>query len=293
MTTKSVHEETVRIVDAQMKDMAIQMQILDDFVTRARLQNELHHETHVKSLHGLASTIKESHSNVSDHFTSTQDRIRNLDNDHLAQSTAMHALHSPLASTIQVPLSNLRTNIASAQLKEYSPTGETPKKVRYDFPTTLPRTESHERLLAKLERPQLSTSSTPSRTPPSPSKQPIYTDAPIAPPTLLAPSEDSTKTVPTPATPGLREIDLNIAAAGAQARDAPLPNFSSSLSSKLNFDMVEVGEMGPPPLKRQAITMESKLPQKHRGGGPRGEGRENALMQTIGRRRLRSSHLTE
>ncbi|KAL8865528.1 MAG: hypothetical protein Q9174_006836, partial [Haloplaca sp. 1 TL-2023] len=30
-TTKSVHEETIRIVNAQMKDMATQMQVLDDF----------------------------------------------------------------------------------------------------------------------------------------------------------------------------------------------------------------------------------------------------------------------
>jgi kinesin family protein 11 len=33
--TKSVHAETICIVDEQMKDVSLQMQALDDFVTRA------------------------------------------------------------------------------------------------------------------------------------------------------------------------------------------------------------------------------------------------------------------
>ena len=270
--------------------MAIQMQILDDFVTRARLQNEKHHETHVQSLHGLASTVRESHNHVSDHFTLAQDRIRDLGTNHLAQRMAVQAMLPFLTSTIQVQLTNLRAKIANAKLKEYSPTGETPRKTHYDFPTTLPRTEPHEKLLAKLSRPTTSSSQAPSRTSSpnkqaSPSKQPIYNDAPTALPNPLTPCKEDAKPLPS-TTPGLREIDINITAS------APLPKFSTSLLSKPTFDIVEVGEMGPPPFKRQAITMDTKLPQKHRGGGMRGEGRENAVLATT-KRRLRSSHHPE
>lgn len=273
-----------------MKDMAIQLQILDDFVTRARLQNEKHHETHVQSLHGLASTVMESHSHVSDHFTSAQDRVHDLDTNHLAQCMAVQAMLPSLTSTIQVQLTELRAKISHAKLKEYSPTGETPQKTHYDFPITLPRTEPLEKLLAKLSRPTASSSSASSQsTSPnkqaSPSKQPIYTDAPVGPPNPLTPGKEDMKPILF-STPGLREIDVNITAG------APLPNLSTSLFSKSTFDIVEVGEMGPPPFKRQAITMDTKLPQKHRGGGMRGEGRENTLPTTI-KRRLRSSHHAE
>ncbi len=273
-----------------MKDMAIQLQILDDFVTRARLQNEKHHETHLQSLHGLASTVMESHSHVSDHFTSAQDRVHDLDTNHLAQCMAVEAMLPSLTSTIQVQLTNLRAKIAHAKLKEYSPTGETPQKTHYDFPTTLPRTEPQEKLLAKLSRPtafssQASSQNTSPNKQASPSKQPIYNDAPVAPPHPLTPVKGDMKPVPS-TTPGLREIDVNITAG------APLPNFSTCLLSKSTFDIVEVGEMGPPPFKRQAITMDTKLPQKHRGGGMRGEGRENTVPTTT-KRRLRSSHHVE
>lgn len=268
-----------------MKDMAMQMQALDDFVTRARSQNERHYETHVQSLRGLAETVEESHSSINDHFISSSTRIHNFDKDSIAQSTSIQAMLAPLAPSIQEPLSNLRANITNALLKEYIPTGETPQKTHYEFPATLPRTEPHEKLLAKLRRP-LSSSASPSRLP-SPNKSIVYTDIhPISPPVL---SSDDSGIKPASAasgTSGLREIDLNITANGTLARhsEPPPASFSTSVT-KPTLD-ADTAAMGPPPLKRHA-TMESKLPQKHRGG-LRGEGRENAVVQGSGRR-LRSS----
>jgi kinesin family protein 11 len=60
LTTKSVHAETVRIVDEQMKDIETQMSALDDFVTRARSQNAQHHDSHAQSLQKLSATVKSS-----------------------------------------------------------------------------------------------------------------------------------------------------------------------------------------------------------------------------------------
>ncbi|KAK5702300.1 Kinesin-related motor protein, partial [Elasticomyces elasticus] len=54
-TAESVHEETVRIVDAQIKDMDKQMGALDDFVVKARTQNGRFHEAHLGSLQGMAT----------------------------------------------------------------------------------------------------------------------------------------------------------------------------------------------------------------------------------------------
>ena len=272
-TTKAVHEETIRIVDAQMKDMATQMQALDDFVTRARSQNERHHSRHITSLQGLASTVHQSYSSIGDHFVSTYDRVREIGADISTQSTALSASLPPLRSTIQQPLADLRADITTAPLKEYVPTGETPRKTQYQYPTTLPHTEPHEKILGKPapSSPRHTNSiQSPNK---SPSKSIVYTDAPpmngVPPP---SPSRE-----PNPAS--LREISLNVGA--SLKRDHQGPSAATAVKSD-----AETMGMGPPPLKRQAT--ESKLPQKF-GGGRAGmvklEGRENMGAG----RRLRSS----
>lgn len=278
-TTKSVHEETIRIVDAQMKDMATQMQALDDFVTRARSQNERHHSTHVESLGGLASTVRQSYSSIGDHFVSTYDRVREIGKDVSNQSTALQASLLSLSSTIQQPLADLRSSVTGAPLKEYVPTGETPRKTQYQYPTTLPRTQSHDKLLAKAVTSSPRRAQSPTK---SPNKSVVYTDVPTnaAPP---SPFKEANQT-------SLREVSMNI--------NAPLMrNHSDSsahtLSSVGKTDLETVG-MGPPPLKRQA-TMDSKLPTKFGGGKPgttgvvRLEGRENLGASLGNGRRLRSS----
>lgn len=268
-TTKSVHEETIRIVDAQMKDMATQMQALDGFVTRARSQNERHHSTHVESLSGLASTVRESYSGIGDHFVSTYDRVRDIGKDISTQSTALSVTLTPLASTIQQPLSELRANITDAPLKEYTPTGETPRKTQYQYPNTLPRTQPHSTLLGKQSL------TSPSR---SPSKAMVYTDAPPPSDEPQPPSTSPSKETNLGAS--LREVSLNVNATLMRC-NSDITNTTTTVKA----DPETVG-MGPPPLKRQAT--DSKLPQKF-GSGKAGfvrlEGRENVGAG----RRLRSS----
>ncbi|KAL8777445.1 MAG: hypothetical protein Q9213_007859, partial [Squamulea squamosa] len=246
-TTKAVQEETICIVDAQMKDMATQMQALDDFVTRARLQNERHHVTHVSSLRSLASTVNDSYSSIGDHFSSSYDRVRDIGSSISEQSTALQDTLPPLTETVQQPLSNLRSAITNAPLKEYVPTGETPQKTQYHFPTTLPRTELHEKLLAKTFPTSNNSSTSSLIPPPSPSKSFIYTDAPD---TSTDPPAAST---PSKTTAGLREIDMNITNNSASRHSEP------SMATKPTADVPMHAfntSMGPPPLKRQA-TMES------------------------------------
>ncbi|KAI0474038.1 kinesin-domain-containing protein [Xylariaceae sp. FL0804] len=148
--TRCVHAETVRVVDEQMRDLDEQMTSLDDFVTRARSQNAHHHEQHGKSLQGLSSTVEASYSKIGDHFKTTYSRVEELGSDMDADSkTAQDALE-PLSGTICQPLADLRQDIASTALREYQPTGDTPQKTSYEYPTELPRTAAHESLIAKL-----------------------------------------------------------------------------------------------------------------------------------------------
>ncbi|KAI9780147.1 MAG: kinesin motor protein cin8 [Geoglossum umbratile] len=268
--TKSVHEETIRIVDAQMKDIGVQMQALDEFVTRARLQNERHHETHVESLRSLSTTVKSSRNTIASHFTSNQDRIRNLENDTSGQTATLRGLLPVLDSEVRQPLTELRSNITSVPLKEYIPTGATPQKIQYQYPKSLPRTEPPEHMIGVGKG---DTQHPPTDVGLSPSKSMVFNDAEdeVA---LLQPMDTSKGEKPT--TGGLRELDVNVKAATTNADQPTItPN----------------NDVQPPPKKQ--ITLDGKVRKAGwKGSVVKLEGRENSLMPVLmgsTSRRLRSS----
>lgn len=272
--TKSVHEETVRIVDAQMKDMAAQMQALDDFVTRARSQNENHHTLHVQSLQGLAQSVNQAYAGQQTHLATAAERVRAHDAEMGERNVTLSHTLQPLDEIVCRPLSELRERVLEAPLSEYAPTGETPQKIQYFYPNTLPRTEPHDVLLARAHsRPDLPDLP---EAPPSPSKSLVFADAP----------EDVVLIRPSSMDGGLREVHININAA------IPRHSEPGAVFAKTEVENVSLSSslMGPPPLKRQA-TMDSKLPLTRAGkGGVRIEGRENVAPSVGGGgRRLRSS----
>jgi len=218
------------------------MQALDDFVTRARSQNAQHHDSHVISVDGLSTTVKSSYSNIGSHFNSTFERVRDLGDEMSAKTNSLQESLTPLDSILRQPLAELRENVTNTRLQEYQSTGETPQKTQYQYPTELPRTDSHDTLLAALRRPQMTS-------PTKASVPVIFNDAPASSNEVivLTPSTDVVERKPTG---GLREIDINIAgslssehlqqsvsgAASGVAKYEPLPQIPTlkrSISGKI------------------------------------------------------------
>lgn len=150
-TAKTVHAETLRVVDEQIKDLDMQMEALDDFVTRAKSENGSHHETHAQSVQALTNTVEQSFGNISAHFKTTFDRVKNLGEEVDLDLNDLQDGLEPLEGQLCQPLSNLREAITSSSLQEYQPTGETPAKIQYRYPTQLPRTEAHDILVSKID----------------------------------------------------------------------------------------------------------------------------------------------
>lgn len=148
-SVRSVHAETVRVVDEQIEHLDTQMEALDDFVARARAENASHHDGHAQSMQALSKTVEHSFGNISAHFKTTFDRVKNLGEEMELDTGDLRDGLQPLGSQLCQPLANLRDGIASTSLHEYQPTGDTPQKVLYTYPKTLPRTEPHEDILAK------------------------------------------------------------------------------------------------------------------------------------------------
>ena len=196
------------------------MRALDDFVTRAQSQNAQHHDNHTHSLQSLSSTVKSSYSNIGTHFTSTYERVRDMGEEMSAQTSHLQEALSPLDENLRQPLAELRSNIGRTALQEYKPTGETPQKMQYVYPTELPRTDAYDTLLASLRRPASNYNSQ------SPSKSTtmvpvIFNDEPTS-ATHQFPALHSTRSTPEvdqrPTTSGgLREIDANISTFSAPA----------------------------------------------------------------------------
>lgn len=262
-TTKAVHEETIRIVDEQMHDISTQMQALDDFVTRAKSQNGQHHDSHVQSLQNLSSTVKSSYDSIGQHFTVTYGRVKDLGDDMVSKTTAINEVLAPMNSDLKDPLSRLRSNVKNVILQEYIPTGETPQKVQYEFPTILPRTEAHETLLAAMRNPGSSV--------PLPDTRPVvFSDGPesIVRPTSSSGASDKSSG-------GLREVSVNTiqnTIPSGELTEVDEPSVDSSV----------------PLFKKSASGM--RLPQKvvKKTGLVALEGRENAIpvfSQSTGRRR--------
>ncbi|KAI1816832.1 kinesin-domain-containing protein [Poronia punctata] len=149
-TTKSVNAETIRVVFEQKKDLDDQMTSLDDFVTRARSQNAQHHEQHTQSMDELSSTVESSYRKIGNHFNESNCRVEEMGSDVDKEVYAAEDAVEPLLDTICRPLADLRDDISNTTIQEYQPTGETPQKVTYDYPTELPRTQAHSSLLAKF-----------------------------------------------------------------------------------------------------------------------------------------------
>lgn len=250
-----------------------------------------------------------------------------LKNEHQEQVTEIEGLLGFLEEQTRPVLQELRAGVTTSTMMEYSPTGQTPQKREWNYPTDLPRTENQESIIAKrrgLPDPALSsktpsTARTPGRSPwkqmsprkghgspsklPSPKKTKIFTDVEVPPtsqPCEPPPKPTTTTTVPVEqAKSGLKEIDINVAgrptasiSASTEERERPvLLDFSKSLGSAA----------GPPPLKRHATTnavVESKLPTKlgrNRstvagiGMGVSAVGVESFSQSVGGGRRLRSS----
>lgn len=248
-----------------MRDISDQMQALDDFVTRAKSQNGQHHDTHVQSLQTLSSNVKNSYDSIGQHFTVTYERIKDLGEDMVSRTGSIQEALAPLNSDLKDPLSRLRSNITNTLLQEYVPTGETPQKIQYDFPTILPRTEPHETLLAAMRNPGSSATLADTAMPL------VFSDASES---MIRPTSSSDAS--DKSSGGLREVSVNI-------RDAV--SVPSGESAESNNHVIDLSAS----LLKNSISG-MRIPQKvtKKGSSMVLEGRENAIpifSQSTGRRR--------
>lgn len=147
-TTRSVHAETVRVVDEQKSDLAAQMDGLDGLVAQAAAHNEKHRILQREAIADVADAMTTCLLDVSCQTHESTSRADGLGMQVNQSLEEMLERLAPVNKTLAQPLDDLRAFVSNTALREYVPTGETPEKVKYEFPMDLPRTAAHDVLLA-------------------------------------------------------------------------------------------------------------------------------------------------
>lgn len=294
-----MHQETVRIVDTQMSGMSTQMAALDDFVAKARSQNGRFYESHLDTLNEMTENVHESHVNVHGQLDGLTGRVGKMQSDVDGHTANLAELLAPLHTEVRQPLSDMRSQIRSHSLKEYVPTGITPQKRRYEYPSDMPQTD-HDGLRSRrrmskgfttlpFNEDQEDVSSSDSPPVASSAKKFVYND------TL----EEVGHPLPSAATPsntGLREVDRNVARPVVSDVDEAHGKFETpAFTPPLDLDETPEKEESEQPTRKRrrsnsTIPAESKLPKTMLSKKMAGmmEGRENLPPSAVGGRRFKS-----
>ncbi|KAF3936602.1 Kinesin-3 [Dactylella cylindrospora] len=147
-TANSIHAETIHLVNAQMKSVAVNMQTLDEFVTRARDQNERHHRLRVTSLDTISEQVKTSNAAVRYNIDDVKQGVEDVSADVTAGNLKCKKALEPFSTNTSRLVAGLRTQTEMAVYRDYVSTQSTPKKREYPFPTELPKTGTREQILA-------------------------------------------------------------------------------------------------------------------------------------------------
>jgi kinesin family member 11 len=265
----------------------------DEFVTRARSQNDESHEEHKAGLLQLQLQVVQNQNDLTSVLEERQAAIKNFQDEEARNVADYFEQLGDFDRHIRSDLDALVEDVNEAMPKEYVPTGETPQKRNWSYPSELPATVAHESIIARrrgLPDPTLeSTARTPGRSPKkgsprkspnktlgSPVKTKVYADTK----TEKVLIKDLNLTEPLKS---LKEVDINITSNVGMARpdrEAHTISFSKSIGSGT----------GQPPLKRHA-TADGRSSRSVRSK-PVTPGVEN-LSQSVGvegvGRRLRSS----
>ncbi|KAI9802748.1 MAG: hypothetical protein M1825_002770 [Sarcosagium campestre] len=140
-TAHEMQEMTKRVIEAQKAYVAMEMQALDDFASRARSQNATGHDARLASLRGLTDTVRDSYDSLDQDFELASSRVHDLGDDVSAQTTRLHDdFLAPIQPELCQPLATVREFVEEVGFVEDRPTGLTPRKKHHVYQVRLPRT---------------------------------------------------------------------------------------------------------------------------------------------------------
>lgn len=147
-TTKSIHAQTVKLVEEQTESVGVQLWELEEFVNRARAQNQRIHTDSKESITRLFDGGCESIEQFASLIKGFHDEVGSFE-EVVTMATIGLEKFDEFGTNTRQRLSQLRTKVESEPLKECLPTGQTPRKRKFTFPATLPSTGAADDVVAR------------------------------------------------------------------------------------------------------------------------------------------------
>ncbi|KAK9457402.1 P-loop containing nucleoside triphosphate hydrolase protein [Dipodascopsis uninucleata] len=155
-STKSIHSESIKIVNSQKENLNSQMKSLDEFVMHARAQNEKHYEAYSVASREIDQMVKNG-------FNSANGSINDVGRDlHLYSNEAIKLYESAKHDTNvhkdqgSKDFTALRERVLNIKMSQSMSTGNTPRKTRVlNIPNELPRTRPRNSVIPLPESVQI------------------------------------------------------------------------------------------------------------------------------------------
>jgi kinesin family protein 11 len=273
--TASVHDETTRITQEQIKHLDKELHALDDIVARIQEQNNTAHNARTKSFADLASGVQSSYKDVEEKLSEALSRACNVKDDVNANLKTIERKwgEGEFQGQILGELNNLREHVEADKMDEYSPTGQTPAKTKdYTYRTSIPTTQDRTVLISRMQNGTkaqqedddilLALNGTDNGLCRSPSKGLVFADKPTSLNTTRPDSAGSNGATSV-TNISLRELDLNTIH-GYMAPPPPVDPLAKSTSSLAAGPLHVL-----PPLKRLNTTGSQERKGKSKRGGVR------------------------
>ncbi|KKA26566.1 hypothetical protein TD95_004258 [Thielaviopsis punctulata] len=152
-TSKNVHASTVAALKAQTNTLDQDMELVTSQAKQVHRSGAHFFDVFRDSMTSLEDEFETVLRTASTTVNSSIDRVKSLGDTMVADGKDAVAQLEPIQGNICQPLADLRADISSRQLREYTATGNTPKRVQYTFPTSLPQTASPSTLLRRMDMP--------------------------------------------------------------------------------------------------------------------------------------------
>jgi kinesin family member 11 len=202
--------------------MTVQMSALDEFVTRARTQNEQSHQQHLDSMRQYHTEVAQLQSDITSSIDQRTSGLQAYHAETTENDNALSETVTTFSAEAEEALRTMRTHVQETSLTDYTPTGQTPQKREWSYPKDLPSTAPHATVIARsrglpdptpeAKTPGRSPRKSPRKASPtkltrsSPTKGKVYTDAADGELTRAISLENMTEPI------GLKEINMNIVA---------------------------------------------------------------------------------
>ena len=289
----------VEAADTQMRSIGARVETLVHLIGEAQTANDHHHQEEAEGRSNLVSSVAGNYQSIVERLTDNSVQLQGMNLDLARNAHSILDSFSMLEGGVHKSLEDLRANAAAKEMEACAPTGETPQRTAYQYPTRLPVTDAHDLRVAfrdgrKRRIPQSPKHSAKKRA----QRRDVLVDTEYSRPqsqqgeVTMADDDDveGDRTMNTAVSSGLREIAVNVSAGLLKTATALPHNTNDSEHTEIDIeidnsksnDSIATAAAAAP---TNAMTSSSFMLSRSAYGGKPSSGVSSSMMPPPAKRR--------